>query len=119
MADPVPAVRVAALRALGASRRREVIGSLTAALERGAADEQVAAAEALGSIPAEEVVPILRRVFDRTRLMRKERGPVQLAAARALGRLPGQAARQALAALADDGDQAVARIARDALTASA
>ena len=115
VADPVPAVRVAALRALGASRRREVIGSLTAALERGVADEQVVAAEALGAIPAEEVVPVLLRVFERTKLLRKERGPLQVVAARALARIPRAYAARALAALAEDRDGTIAGIAREAL----
>jgi len=83
--DAAPAVRLAAIRALGASRRREVLPLLAQALQRPAADEQLASTEALGQIHARETVPLLVGLFDRTRLMRKERGALQQAAARALG----------------------------------
>src|SRR3990170_2821342 len=44
--DAAPAVRLAAIRALGASRRREVLPLLAQALQRPAADEQLASTEA-------------------------------------------------------------------------
>lgn len=115
VSDAVPAVRVAAIRALGASRRREAVPLLAAALERPTTDEQVAAAEALGRIPARESVPLLLAVFGRTRLMRKERGPVQQAAARALAQLPPELAGDALKRVAADKDATVAGIAKQAL----
>jgi len=113
--DAAPAVRLAALRALGASCRREVLPLLVAALQRASADEQVAAAEALGQIPARETVTLLVGLFDRTRLMRKERGALQQAAARALAQLPRELAKDALTQLAQDQDATVAGIARQAL----
>ena len=115
MSDPVPRVRVAAIRALGASRRREVLPLLGAALQRPAADGQLAAAEALGLIPARETVLLLAGLFERTRLLRKERGPLQQAAVRALAQLPRELTQDALKHLAQDKDAAVARIAREAL----
>ncbi|HXV86649.1 MAG TPA: protein kinase [Gemmatimonadales bacterium] len=116
LSDGTAAVRVAAIRCLGGSRRREVAGVLAAALERGTPEEQVAAADALGSIPGDDVVPILMKVLERTRMLRKERGPVQVAAVRALARRGGSGARQALDRLAGDHDPIVARIAREAIT---
>jgi len=113
--DAAPAVRLAAIRALGASRRREVLPLLAQALQRPAADEQLASTEALGQIHARETVPLLVGLFDRTRLMRKERGALQQAAARALAQLPRELTKDALVQLAQDKDPTVAGIARDAL----
>jgi HEAT repeat protein/predicted Ser/Thr protein kinase len=110
--DPAPAVRLEAIRALGASRRREAVPALAAMLERGSAPEQLGAAEALGSVPARESVTLLLGVFERTRLLKKERGPLQAAAARSLARLPAELAREALARLAQDKDPTIAGIAR-------
>lgn len=115
MNDPVPRVRVAAIRTLGGSRRREVLPLLEAALQRPAADEQLAAAEALGSIPVPETVPLLAALFERTRLLRKERGPLQQAAARALAQLPREWTTDLLTLLAQDKDPAVSGVAREAL----
>lgn len=115
VSDGAPAVRLAAIRALGASHRREVVPLLAAALQRPAADEQIAATEALGHIPARECVRLLLGLFERTRLMRKERGPLQQAAARALAQLPRGLAADALAQLAADKDVTVAGIAKKAL----
>jgi len=115
MRDPVPRIRVAAIRALGASHRREVLPLLGAALQRPAADEQTAAAEALGLIPARETVLLLAALFERTRLLRKERGPLQQAAVRALAQLPRELTGDALAQLTQDKDPTVAGIAREAL----
>ncbi|MBI3082143.1 MAG: HEAT repeat domain-containing protein [Gemmatimonadetes bacterium] len=115
VSDPAPAVRLAAIRALGASRRREVLPLLGAALQRPTAHEQLAAVEALGQIQARESVPLLVGLFERTRLMRKERGPLQQAAARALAQLPRELAKAALTQLAQDKDPTVAGIARQAL----
>ncbi len=115
VSDAALPVRLAAIRALGSSHRREVVPLLAAALQRPAAEEPVAAAEALGQIPARETVPLLVGLFERTRLMRKERGPLQQAAARALAQLPRELAKDALTQLAQDKDATVAGIAREAL----
>ena len=112
--DPAPAVRLAAIQTLGASRRREVLPLLAAALERGSAEEQLAAAEAAGRIPARESVPLLMGLFERTRFLKKERGPLQAAAAWALAQLPRELAGEALAKLAQDKDPTIAGIARGA-----
>lgn len=119
LSDAAPAVRLAAIRALGASHRRDVVPLLAAALQRPAVDEQLAATEALGQIPARETVPLLLGLFERTRLMRKERGALQHAAARALAQLPRELTRDALAQLARDKDATVAGTARAALGAGA
>lgn len=114
LSDPAPPVRLAAIRALGASRRREVLPLLAATLERGSGEEQLAAAEATGRIPARESVPLLLGLFERTRFLKKERGPLQAAAARALAQLPRELAQDALARLAQDKDPTIAGIARGA-----
>lgn len=75
----------------------------------------MAAAEALGHIAARECVTLLLELFQRTRLMGKERGLLQQAAAGALAQLPRELTRDALTHLAADKDATVAGIARQGL----
>ena len=75
----------------------------------------MAAADGLGALGSADAVPSLGKVFDRTRLLRKERGPVQVAAARALAVLPGEEVGHLLGTLAHDKDATIAEIALKAL----
>ena len=61
------------------------------------------------------VLPLLARVFERKSLFRKERGPVQIAAAQAAARLPRDVGHGLLTMLSVDADPGVAGVARDAL----
>jgi HEAT repeat protein len=100
LADRDAAVRLAALDALGASRRREAIPDLAAVLEASTATEQRRAAEALGQLGVAEALGPLRRAFSRRRLFGFRVSPVEEAALDALARLPGQDAASELRALA-------------------
>ncbi len=64
---------------------------------------------------ARDVVPVLSRVFERKRMLRLERGPVQYAAAQALAALPDGLGRSALEALANDRDATIREITAGAL----
>jgi hypothetical protein len=108
-------VRLAALRALGASRRREALPDLAQFLEHGGKSEQLVAAEALADLGAAAAAPALSRVFERKRLFWKERGPVQEAAAEALARLPLEASGETLRTLTGDRNRRIARIASAAV----
>ena len=115
LADADAGVRLAAIRAMGASRRRDALPDLARALERGTREEQAAAAQALGRLAIPGAVAPLAAVFERKALLRKERGEVQLAAARALAGMPRELAGEVLAGLAEDRDPEVAKIARQGL----
>lgn len=111
-ADADARVRAAAFAAMGASKRREVLPDLARALVSGDEADQVAAAEALGSLAFEEVVPMLAEVLERRGLLRRRRGPVQHAAARALASLPRGMGSEVLQRFRDDSDTDLRRIAR-------
>jgi serine/threonine protein kinase len=113
--DADQAVRIAAVGALGASRRREVLPELSRLLDGGTKEDQVAAAQALGTLGVPAVLPLLARVFERKSLFRKERGPVQVAAAEAVARLPREVSHAMLTMLSVDSDHAIARVAGEAL----
>jgi HEAT repeat protein len=113
LADADPAPRVAALKAMGASRRREALPDLTRALDSGGEAEQVAAAEALGTLGLPDVVPVLERVLERKGLLRRRRGATQYAAARALKALPGGLGEAVLERFRDDRDAELRRIVAD------
>lgn len=108
-------VRTAALHALGQSRRRQALPDLAQHLEHGTKSEQVAAADALAELGLPAAATVLSRVFDRRRLFRKERGPVQEAAAAALARLPTDISRPTLEGLIGDRNSRIAGIASSAL----
>ncbi len=72
----------------------------------------------MADLGAAAAAPALKRVFGRKRLFWKERGPVQVAAAAALARLPLEASGDALRALTADRDRRIARIATAALDAA-
>jgi serine/threonine protein kinase len=116
LGDAAVEVRLAALQALGKSRRREALPDLAQFLEHGGKTEQVAAAEALADLGSDAAVPVLTRVFERKRLFRKERGLLQEAAAAALARLPQEASRGALQMLVADRNRKIARIATAAIS---
>jgi len=111
-ADGDPRVRAAALAAMGDSRRREVVPDLTRVLQSGSETDQVAAAKALGALALQEGVPVLARVLERRGLLRRRRGPVQYAAARALAAMPHDMGREALRPFVDDPDRELQRIVR-------
>ena len=115
LGDVAVEVRIAALGALGKSRRREALPDLAQFLEHGSKIEQLSAAEALADLGAEAAAPVLSRVFERKRMFRKERGPLQEAAAAALARLPSEASRDTLRSLAGDRNRRIARIATAAI----
>jgi HEAT repeat protein len=100
LSDRDAAVRLAALDALGASRRREAIPDLAVVLEASTATEQRRAAEALGQLGVAEAIGPLRRALSRRRLFGFRVSPVEEAALDALARLPGQDAASELQALA-------------------
>jgi HEAT repeat protein/tRNA A-37 threonylcarbamoyl transferase component Bud32 len=110
-------VRISALRALGRSQRRESVPDLARVLEQGDAAEQLAAAIALGTVGLPEVVAPLARVFDRKKMLRLERGPLQAAAAQALAQIASDDSLKVLAPLANDRDALVAQTAAQALAA--
>ncbi len=58
---------------------------------------------------------MLSRVFERKRMFRKERGPLQEAAAAALARLPSKASRDTLRLLLGDRNERIAHIATAAI----
>jgi HEAT repeat protein len=116
LGDAAMEVRIAALRALGQSRRREALPDLAQFLEHGVRTEQVVAAEALADLGTGAAVPVLTRVFERKRLFRRERGPLQEAAAAALARLPREASRDTLQMLVADRNRKIARIATTAIS---
>jgi serine/threonine protein kinase len=116
LGDAAMEVRIAALRALGQSRRREALPDLAQFLEHGVRTEQVVAAEALADLGTGAAVPVLTRVFERKRLFRKERGPLQEAAAAALARLPREASRGTLQMLVADRNRKISRIATTAIS---
>ena len=118
LGDDAEDVRVAALRALGSSRRREALPDLAQFLEHGTKAEQVAATEALGDLGHPASATVLRSVFERKRLFRKERGPLQEAAVAALARLPASASGEVLRTLAADGNTRIARMAAVAVADS-
>lgn len=115
LGDVDTGVRVAAIRALGASRRKEALPDLVRILEAGSVDEQVAAAEGLGKLAHPAVVRPLRRVLERKHLLRLVRGPVQRAAVGALASLPDDLAEGALEALRSDRDAAIRALVADHL----
>jgi HEAT repeat protein len=117
LGDRAEEVRVAAVRALGRAHRREVLPDLSRALDEGSVPEQVAAAEALGELGIPASVTILGNVFERAGMFRKERGPLQEAAAAALARLPSNAARDLLRTLVADRNRRIADIAASAVAA--
>ena len=118
LGDSSPAVRLAALRALGRSRRRAVLPDLARYLDHGTKSEQVAAAEALGDSGLPGAVTVLSRVFERRRFLRKERGPLQEAAAAALARLPMDASGHTLQTLMTDRNSRIAGIAASAISSA-
>jgi serine/threonine protein kinase len=107
-------VREAALRTMGRSKRKEVLPALAQRLENGQKPEQVAAALGLADLGMKEAIPILEKVFQRRRLLKAERGPVQRAAAVAIAMF-GAAAEDALERLSQDGDKEVRTTAQTAL----
>jgi HEAT repeat protein len=109
--DNTPVVRGAALRALGASRRRGALPELVSVLRDGGHEDQTEAATALGALGLPEAVAPLEAVLQRKRMLRLERGPVQHAAARALAALPNSAGAEVLRRLVGDRDPVVAEIA--------
>ena len=115
--DKDSGVRIGAVRALGRSMRREAVPDLSRMLDHAEPAEQLAAAIALGTVGLPEVVAPLARVFDRKKLLRVERGPVQAAAAQALAQIATDDAYQALAPLVNDRDPLVAQTAAQALAA--
>ncbi|MCH7775804.1 MAG: HEAT repeat domain-containing protein, partial [Gemmatimonadetes bacterium] len=117
LGDAAPEVRIAALRALGRSRRKEALPDLAQFLEHGAKAEQIAAAEALADLGSARAAQVLSRVFERKRLFRKERGPLQEAAATALARLPLEVSKDTLRLLVADRNRRIARIATTAMEA--
>jgi HEAT repeat protein len=115
LGDAAVEVRIAALGTLGKSGRREALPDLAQFLEHGSKSEQLAAAEALADLGSEAAAPVLSRVFERKRMFRKERGPLQETAAAALARLPSKASRDTLRLLVGDRNQRIARIATTAI----
>ena len=115
LGDAAGEVRIAALHALGRSRRREALPDLAQFLEHGNRKEQLAAAESMAELGAAAAAPALSRVFERKRLFRKERGPLQEAAAVALARLPAEASGETLRRLVTDRNPLIARIATEAM----
>ena len=115
LGDAAIEVRTAALGALGKSGRRKALPDLAQFLEHGSKGEQLAAAAAMADLGSEAAAPVLSRVFERKRLFRKERGPLQEAAAAALARLPSEASRNTLRLLVGDRNQRIARIATAAI----
>ncbi len=115
LGDAAIEVRTAALGALGKSGRRKALPDLAQFLEHGLKGEQLAAAAAMADLGSEAAAPVLSRVFERKRLFRKERGPLQEAAAAALARLPSEASRNTLRLLVGDRNQRIARIATAAI----
>ena len=99
LADRDAAVRLAAIDALGASRRKEAVPDLAVILEASTATEQRRAAEALGQVGVVEAIGPLRRALLRRRLFGFRVSPVEEAALDALARLPGQDAASELQAL--------------------
>jgi HEAT repeat protein len=114
LTDPVAAVRIQALGALGriGSRAVEAVADLIERIQTGTDQEQRLAAEALGTVRAlpASAIPAL---IDATRAASP---PVRAAAATSLGHYREQAtvAGPALVALVDDSQEAV----RDAATAA-
>ncbi len=115
LSDGTVGVRVAALRTMGRSKRKEALHDVARRLENGARDEQVAAALALADLPFPDSVRVLERVFDRKKLLKLERGPVQEAAVVALTRLPAEMSLAAVRRLAEDQDKKVSAIASHSL----
>jgi hypothetical protein len=107
-------VRLAALDALGASRRKEVVPELAVVLEGGSGSEQRRAAEALGRLGVPEALAPLRKVVTGRRLLAFRTSPLDEAALRAMARLPGDAAAADLRSLAARSDP-LGRLARDAI----
>jgi hypothetical protein len=93
-------VRLAALDALGASRRKEVVPELAVVLAGGSGPEQCRAAEALGRLGAAEALPPLRKVLAGHRFLSFRASPRDEAALQAIARLPGEPAAEALRSLA-------------------
>ncbi|MCZ6857057.1 MAG: serine/threonine-protein kinase [Gemmatimonadetes bacterium] len=115
LGDAAVEVRIAALGTLGKSGRREALPDLAQFLEHGSTSEQLAAAKALADLGSEAAAPVLSRVFERKRMFRKERGPLQEAAAAALARLPSKASRDTLRLLLGDRNERIAHIATAAI----
>jgi len=93
-------VRLVALGALGASRRKEVVPELAAVLEGGSESERCGAAEALGRLGVAEALAPLRKVLAGRRLFSFRASPLDVAALHAMTRLPGEAAAEELRSLA-------------------
>jgi len=100
LADRDAAVRLDAIDALGASRRKEAVPDLATLLEASTATEQRRAAEALGHLGVGEAIGPLRRALSRRRLFGFRASPVEEAALDALARIPGHDAASELQALA-------------------
>jgi HEAT repeat protein len=111
--DPERDIRIAAARALGALRYRPAAEAL-AAIVRGrairAADisEKVAVFEAYGMVAEADGIEVLDGLLNgKGFLGRREPTEIRAAAALALGRIPGPAARAALERAAHDDDPVV------------
>lgn len=111
-------VRLAALDALGSSRRKEVVSELAAVLEGGSGPEQRRAAEALGRLGVAEALGPLRKVLAGRRLLSFHASPLDEAALHALAQLPGEAAAEELRSLAARGGP-LGQLARDAIARQA
>jgi HEAT repeat protein len=121
-----PRVELAALAAscFSAGGSPRVFDALAAALARALRDDlpELAreAIRALGRLGRPEAVPLLEDVLGRRALLgRRKLRELKLAAAAALGRIPGEAARACLARTAARGDAQVRRAAQAALVRGA
>ncbi len=114
MKDPVPMVRLAAVRGLIDSRSTRALPVLREALHDKAALVRAASIEALGSLGTREDVPaLIEQLDDPANFHRGQALFVRAYAATSLGRLGGREAIRALIPLADDSDEAT-RTAADA-----
>jgi hypothetical protein len=107
-------VRLAALEALGSSRRKEVVSELASVLDGGGEPEQRRAAEALGRLGVAEALGPLRKVLAGRRLLTFRTSPLDEAALQAIASLPGEAAAAELHSLAARSGP-LGRLARDAI----
>jgi HEAT repeat protein len=118
-----PRIELAAVAAscAGTSGSTRAFDALVGALRRALRDDQLELAReairGLGRLGRAEAVPILQEILDRRSwLGRRKLRELQLAAAGAVGLIPGPAARTCLERAASRGDAQVRRAARAALT---
>ena len=120
LASPRPELAAAAAVCVGASGAPRALEPLVEALRRSLREGEFELARetirALGRLGRHEALPVLEDILTRRSLRgRKRLRELKMAAAAAVGRLPGQEARVCLERLADRGDAQLRRAAQTAL----